>query len=414
LKSYTPFTILVLVNAFFAGTLAWTEYHQHHGLFMGMTAISAVLFGLGHMVPISSYFIRKKPEKAPETNTPDHKLSIILPVKNEESTLRRTLEHLLSGGIEPQHLQFIIINDGSTDGTAGVIAQFIADYPSLDITFVNKSVNQGKKQALLDSIPLSASPYTLLVDSDTLVEKCALKEIMCAFGSEDVAVCGNTRVENTHNLLTKIQDFEYAIMHQLYKSFESQYGAVTCLPGCFTIYKTEFLLEALPKLREQKIFGYPNNHGEDRYLTALALHQSKRVRYQEQAHATTEVPATLSKFWKQRIRWSKSWFLNSLWLTSFYHQKHRAVGFYFYSQLLFPLLTFTAIVYATYAFLDFRIAFLVYIAGISLLYVLFVSAVRRSYLIWIIPFFLLFRLLIYSWIMPVAIFSINKEKWGTR
>ena len=34
-----------------------------------------------------------------------------------------------------------------------------------------------------------------------------------------------------------IQVFEYYISHHLGKSFESIFGGVTCLPGCFCMYR---------------------------------------------------------------------------------------------------------------------------------------------------------------------------------
>lgn len=33
------------------------------------------------------------------------------------------------------------------------------------------------------------------------------------------------------------QVYEYFISHHLAKSFESLFGSVTCLPGCFTLYR---------------------------------------------------------------------------------------------------------------------------------------------------------------------------------
>jgi chitin synthase len=34
-----------------------------------------------------------------------------------------------------------------------------------------------------------------------------------------------------------VQVYEYFISHHLAKSFESLFGSVTCLPGCFTLYR---------------------------------------------------------------------------------------------------------------------------------------------------------------------------------
>jgi chitin synthase len=36
--------------------------------------------------------------------------------------------------------------------------------------------------------------------------------------------------------------FEYYISHHLTKAFESVFGGVTCLPGCFSMYSMFFFL----------------------------------------------------------------------------------------------------------------------------------------------------------------------------
>lgn len=49
------------------------------------------------------------------------RLSVIIPVYNEERTLREALERLLRVDLEKE---LIIVDDGSTDGTRGVIADY--------------------------------------------------------------------------------------------------------------------------------------------------------------------------------------------------------------------------------------------------------------------------------------------------
>lgn len=38
-------------------------------------------------------------------------------------------------------------------------------------------------------------------------------------------------------ILFSLQVYEYYISHALAKSFESLFGTVTCLPGCFSLYR---------------------------------------------------------------------------------------------------------------------------------------------------------------------------------
>lgn len=53
-----------------------------------------------------------------------------------------------------------------------------------------------------------------------------------------IACCGETSIANAkQSLTTMMQVYEYYISHHLAKSFESLFGSVTCLPGCFTLYR---------------------------------------------------------------------------------------------------------------------------------------------------------------------------------
>eukprot|EP00984_Skeletonema_dohrnii_P035690 scaffold35775_cov194-Skeletonema_dohrnii-CCMP3373.AAC.1 len=53
-----------------------------------------------------------------------------------------------------------------------------------------------------------------------------------------LALCGETKVDNkSQSWVTSIQVFEYYTNHHMKKAFESVFGCVTCLPGCFTMYR---------------------------------------------------------------------------------------------------------------------------------------------------------------------------------
>ena len=106
-------------------------------------------------------------------------------------------------------------------------------------------------------------------------------------------------------ILKCLQVYEYFISHHLTKSFESLFGSITCLPGCFTIYRLRAPDTHKPLFVSQQIVGeYQENRvdtlhmknllhlGEDRYLTTLILkhfpgHKTKFVR---DAHAYTVAP----------------------------------------------------------------------------------------------------------------------------
>ena len=99
--------------------------------------------------------------------------------------------------------------------------------------------------------------------------------------------------------------YEYFISHHMAKAFESFFGSVTCLPGCFTLYciRTPDTHEPL-LISNQLIHDYSENRvdtlhmknllhlGEDRYLTTLLLEHFPlfKTQFIQDAHAYTMAP----------------------------------------------------------------------------------------------------------------------------
>ena len=79
--------------------------------------------------------------------------------------------------------------------------------------------------------------YLMAVDADTRLSKDSITQMVYSMETKPktLALCGETKVENKNDSwVTKMQVFEYYTNHGLKKAFESVFGTVTCLPGCFT------------------------------------------------------------------------------------------------------------------------------------------------------------------------------------
>ena len=133
-----------------------------------------------------------------------------------------------------------------------------------------------------------------------------------------LALCGETQVDNkVQSLITMLQVFEYYINHHMKKAFESVFGCVTCLPGCFTMYRTfasdgrsliasddvfsEYARNDIESLHEKNLYHL----GEDRMLTTLLLKNfpDMRLSFVPEAVCWTIVPHTISILLSQRRRW---------------------------------------------------------------------------------------------------------------
>lgn len=95
------------------------------------------------------------------------KLSIIIPVYNEQTTIYDVLvkveEVVLPNSIEKE---IIVVNDKSTDESGKEIERYISDYPTKGVKFVNHEVNKGKGGALHTGIKSATGEYTIIQDAD--------------------------------------------------------------------------------------------------------------------------------------------------------------------------------------------------------------------------------------------------------
>ncbi|KXN87631.1 Chitin synthase 8 [Leucoagaricus sp. SymC.cos] len=166
--------------------------------------------------------------------------------------------------------------------------------------------------------------YLFMVDADTTVDPMSVNRLISAMIHDKklLGVCGETELANAkQSLITMMQVYEYFISHHMAKAFESLFGSVTCLPGCFTLYRLRTPDTHKPLLiSNQMIQDYSENRvdtlhmknllhlGEDRYLTTLLLKHFPmfKTQFVRDAHAFTVAPDDWKVLLSQRRRWINS------------------------------------------------------------------------------------------------------------
>ncbi|KAG1375353.1 hypothetical protein G6F61_008545 [Rhizopus arrhizus] len=166
--------------------------------------------------------------------------------------------------------------------------------------------------------------YVLMIDSDTEVLPDALNHMISCMLHDGriIGLCGETKVVNENDSwTTMIQVYEYYISHHLAKAFESLFGSVTCLPGCFCMYRIRTPVKNEPLIISPKIIhDYSDNHvdtlhkknllhlGEDRYLTTLMMKHfpNHKMKFTPHAQCKTVAPDRWKVLLSQRRRWINS------------------------------------------------------------------------------------------------------------
>jgi cellulose synthase/poly-beta-1,6-N-acetylglucosamine synthase-like glycosyltransferase len=204
-----------------------------------------------------------------------------------------------------EHMEIIVVNDGSTDRTVEKVQEIIAAYPHRTITLINQE-NKGKGAALNTALHHSRGEYFICMDADSTIERNALRVMLPYFSSDDVAVvlpCLKVEDRKTNNILQKMQRYEY-LVSMFYKELMSRLDCIRVAPGPFSMYKKE-IVEQVGRFDE-------HNLTEDLEMAIrLQKHHYKLIQTFK-TNVYTIAPRTFRGIYRQRNRWYKGSFLNTI------------------------------------------------------------------------------------------------------
>ena len=282
--------------------------------------------------------------------------------------------------------------------------------------------------------------FILMVDADTSIEPDGLNRLVAAAVDDPrtIAVCGETLLDNEGTTFwTMIQVYEYYISHNLAKAFESLFGSVTCLPGCFSMYRLRSSDKGRPLFISDKIIDdYSETKidtlhkmnlfalGEDRYLTTLLLKHFPLycTKFRSDAQALTSAPDSFSVLLSQRRRWINSTVHNLVELV----RMKGLCGFCLFSMrfIVFIDLVGTIILPATAVYMVYLIVTvatgngpipIIAIAMIGAVYglqaIIFLLKRQWQYIGWMIIYLIAFP--IYAFLLPIYSFwHMDDFSWG--
>ena len=232
-------------------------------------------------------------------------VTALLAAHDEEAVIGRTLHALLES--DYPKLEVIVVDDGSGDATAAVVAGFAGRGVRLI-----RQPQSGKAHALRVGFASARHPVVVALDADTLFTRSTVGHLARPFGNPRVgAVAGNPKVGNRLNLLTWFQVVEYVLTLNLERRAYALLGCVPVVPGAVGAWR---------RAAVDEVGGFSAaTLAEDTDVTLALGRRGYRVAYAPRAVAYTEAPQTLGGLSRQRSRWAFGT-LQCLW-------KHRQATF---------------------------------------------------------------------------------------
>lgn len=346
-------------------------------------------------------------------------VTAVIPMFNEGRAILETFQSILDSNYPANKLRIICVDDCSTDSSYEIAREF-ARTSKGRVQVMRNAQNMGKRRSIIRAVRQTDADIILSVDSDVVVDVDAVRQLCRRFTSPKIAAVGGwIDVRNKQeNWLTRMQVVRYWFAYNFSKNLEWGFRRVMCLSGCLTAYRREVLVELEPVLENRAICGVPIKYGEDRFLTRQVVKAGYLTTMTLTARCATTVPATLSGYFSQQLRWRRS---NTIdYAGGFTHvwRLNPVIAIHYFSlfalQFAYPLAIIRAL--ASHKFFEALEIHIGVMAVFGLVYRWKVRKLPKAERVGAFDFLPLAVLMpvAYALLAPLALFTLDSGSWETR
>lgn len=169
------------------------------------------------------------------------KLSIVIPVYNEQDTIQTLVGKVVNAPLPPDIVREIIcVNDGSKDGTAASLDRLPTLFGGQDFQIIQKPVNEGKGAALRDGFKRATGDLVLVQDADLEYDPADYPKLLMPLlsGNADV-VFGSRFIGEPHRVLYFWHTLGNKFLTGLSNAFTNL--NLTDMEVCYKVFRKEVL-----------------------------------------------------------------------------------------------------------------------------------------------------------------------------
>jgi poly-beta-1,6-N-acetyl-D-glucosamine synthase len=246
---------------------------------------------MGSYGKVRKYQMTMKKNASEKFRSQTELCSIIIPARNEESVIKRTVLNCLQQTY--QNIEVIVVCHNCTDRT---YEEAQVEDPRVKVFALNTK-EAGKGIALNYGVEKSAGNYLLVLDSDGLLTRDFLENALPLFDGNYAAVQGRYIPSNRNfNFVTRMLALEGDLWSTPFMTIRSLIGRRTALGGTGYIVRKDILA---------KVGMFANHLVDDYELTFRLLRNGYRIAFAPYSINYDEKPPTLEFMMRQRARWGK-------------------------------------------------------------------------------------------------------------
>ena len=180
------------------------------------------------------------------------RLSIIIPVYNEEKTVMKLLERVAKASIPGVEKEVIVVDDGSTDASASIISN--AKFSISNYKFIRHKKNQGKGAAVRTGIKKATGEYIIIQDADLEYNPNDIKKLIKPIQQGRAEVVYGTRLKRLPNF-SRDERTPLFLFHYLGNKFLSIVTSImylqwiTDMETCYKLFPKKALEDMLLRSR---------------------------------------------------------------------------------------------------------------------------------------------------------------------
>ena len=242
----------------------------------------------------------EEPVKFPE-------IDIIVPVYNSAKTLMRCIKSINDSDYANELISVIVVNNGSKDDSFEIFCECQQKFSDLSMKWL--SSRQGKSKALNMAVFNSHAKYIINIDSDGVLYKDALSNIIRKFENTRDMDCCTGAVLVDSDLVKKTKKFSRKILRQCEmmeyfqaflagRNFQAESNSIYTLSGAFSAFRKSTLLKT-------QLYNTETICEDTQVTFQIKKLLNKKVDICENAFFFVEPIDDFNKLYTQRQRWQR-------------------------------------------------------------------------------------------------------------